>query len=68
MIYKSEPELFSGRYRLGVRIRGSQPRDRGSIPRTATNALAGLPLFCPDEDVLFARTFVVDDEAGTMTF
>lgn len=24
------------RYRLGVRMRGSQPRDRGSIPRTAT--------------------------------
>ena len=24
------------RYRLGVRTRGSQPRDRGSIPRTAT--------------------------------
>ena len=24
------------RYRLGVRIRGSHPRDRGSIPRTAT--------------------------------
>ena len=24
------------RYRLGVRTRGSQPRDRGSNPRTAT--------------------------------
>ncbi len=27
----------SGRYRLGVRTRGSQPRDRGSNPRTGTN-------------------------------
>src|SRR5262245_8477226 len=26
----------AGRYRLGVRTRGSQPRDRGSNPRTAT--------------------------------
>src|SRR5918993_2309322 len=25
------------RYRLGVRTRGSQPRDRGSNPRTGTN-------------------------------
>src|SRR4030095_4503753 len=25
-----------GRYRLGVRTRGSQPRDRGSNPRTGT--------------------------------
>src|SRR6187399_3266921 len=29
------------RYRLGVRTRGSQPRDRGSIPRTATNSHPG---------------------------
>ena len=27
----------SCRYRLGVRTRGSQPRDRGSNPRTGTN-------------------------------
>jgi hypothetical protein len=26
------------RYRLGVRTRGSQPRDRGSNPRTGTNS------------------------------
>src|SRR5205807_3331623 len=26
------------RYRLGVRTRGSQPRDRGSNPRTATRS------------------------------
>ena len=28
---------LTGRYRLGVRTRGSQPRDRGSNPRTGTN-------------------------------
>ena len=31
-----EVPIGAGRYRLGVRTRGSQPRDRGSIPRTAT--------------------------------
>jgi hypothetical protein len=30
------------RYRLGVRTRGSQPRDRGSNPRTATITTGGL--------------------------
>ena len=28
--------LLTRRYRLGVRTRGSQPRDRGSNPRTGT--------------------------------
>ena len=28
----------SSRYRLGVRTRGSQPRDRGSNPRSGTNS------------------------------
>src|SRR5687768_3286424 len=30
------------RYRLGVRTRGSQPRDRGSNPRTATISFINL--------------------------
>jgi hypothetical protein len=33
-----ELQVLTGRYRLGVRTRGSQPRDRGSNPRTATKS------------------------------
>ena len=36
-LLKSEVLIDEWRYRLGVRTRGSQPRDRGSIPRTATS-------------------------------
>ena len=37
-LVKSEVPDGEWRYRLGVRTRGSQPRDRGSIPRTATRS------------------------------
>src|SRR5438132_10615132 len=35
-LLESRVRTGAWRYRLGVRTRGSQPRDRGSIPRTAT--------------------------------
>src|SRR5207344_1600098 len=39
-LVKCEVRGSEWRYRLGVRTRGSQPRDRGSIPRTATIIIA----------------------------
>jgi hypothetical protein len=39
-VIRFEVTLGGRRYRLGVRTRGSQPRDRGSNPRTATTLLS----------------------------
>ena len=46
------------RYRLGVRIHGSQPWDRGSIPRTATNfTLAQMAVYLTRPSWMPLRSF-----------
>ena len=49
------------RYRLGVRTRGSQPRDRGSIPRTAT-------ITHSDSRVIFLLVTASQPVAGAFSF
>src|SRR5439155_2878005 len=50
------------RYRLGVRTRGSQPRDRGSIPRTATKSQRASFQFVPR---VFSAASALSAKCGT---
>ena len=51
------------RYRLGVRIHGSQPWDRGSNPRTATNAHG---LLGPQQHPFPVGILIIEHEARAM--
>ena len=57
------PAERAWRYRLGVRTRGSQPRDRGSIPRTATNTI-GKPII-PEKTGPYANLAVSSYSASS---